>query len=34
MMFWGIMGNKLDRYPAMILACPAGMGGCGLRNLR
>jgi hypothetical protein len=24
------MGDKLDRYPAMILACPAGMEDAGL----
>jgi hypothetical protein len=30
MIFRGIMGDKLDRYPAMILACPAGMEDAGL----
>jgi hypothetical protein len=34
MVFWKIMENKLDRHPAMVLAYPAGMGGCGFRNLR
>jgi hypothetical protein len=27
MVFWDIMGDKLDRHLAMLFAYPAGMGG-------